>query len=274
MILLIDGDHIMWSSAGAGQKTEKGKIIYSEPVENSLHTAKEQMTRIIAKFKPSFSVLNYELYIGGGGKTFRHDIATIKSYKGSRENKSKPVNLPAVKEYLIKYWDAQIIYDQEVDDVLGIKNTEYGEDCIMCHIDKDLNMLPGKHYNVRKDLYYEVSEVEGYRHFCRQLLTGDTTDDIPTLCKGKTGPSFANKHITDDMSMIHCIEKVIELYKQYHPTTWIVRIIEVGRLLWIRRHENEMWSLYPFPYSLRDELDKVNNKFGPALSKLAEGVDE
>src|SRR5574343_1568457 len=52
------------------------------------------------------------------------------------------------------------------------------EDTIIVTLDKDLDMIPGLHYNWVKNTIYDVNEDEALRFFYKQLLIGDTSDNI------------------------------------------------------------------------------------------------
>lgn len=79
----------------------------------------------------------------------------------------------------------------EADDLLGIEQMSYfrngSEDSCIVSIDKDLNCIPGWHFNpglIRKGIVvkepsrYLVSPKEALHFFYTQLLVGDTADGI------------------------------------------------------------------------------------------------
>ena len=96
-----------------------------------------------------------EIYLDEDGDTFRHGFATVQKYKGTRDGKTKPTNLAAVKEYLVIHQGAQypprmkVTTDDkeilEVDDYINIlkyngwkANMEGGKDkLISVSFDKD-----------------------------------------------------------------------------------------------------------------------------------------
>ena len=73
----------------------------------------------------------------------------------------------------------------EADDYVSIYSyqaLEEGKLPVVCHIDKDLNMIPGWHYNFKKEEFYYISPEESFTFMCRQLLSGDmSSDNIPGL---------------------------------------------------------------------------------------------
>ena len=69
----------------------------------------------------------------------------------------------------------------EADDLIGIRAGELrkqGEDYIVISGDKDLDQIPGLHYNARHKKFYEVTDDEGIRYIWQQMLTGDAADNV------------------------------------------------------------------------------------------------
>jgi hypothetical protein len=167
------------------------------------------------------------------GKTnFRFEVATTVPYKGNRKDAPKPKHYEALRKHLIKL-GAKMSENEEADDSVGIASTE-GNYWIV-HVDKDLDQLPGWHYNPVKDEEYYVTEFEGLYSFYKQILTGDRVDNIEGI-RG-IGPVKADKILKD------CTTEE-ELYaaciKAYDGNT--DRVLENGKLLWLRRETNQMWQ--------------------------------
>jgi DNA polymerase-1 len=53
---------------------------------------------------------------------------------------------------------------------------EIKQKVVICTIDKDLQTIPGHHYNFSKDLEFTVSEHQADLYHMSQTLTGDATD--------------------------------------------------------------------------------------------------
>lgn len=86
-----------------------------------------------------------------------------------------------VKQYLITAWDAQVTDGYEADDAMGFRQCELSaeeDNSVICTIDKDLDQVPGGHYNFVKKQKYYISDEEGTRFFYYQMLIGDSTDGI------------------------------------------------------------------------------------------------
>jgi hypothetical protein len=170
------------------------------------------------------------------GKTnFRNEIAVTAPYKGNRKS-AKPKHYQLLRDYMESAWSFTMIEDQEADDAIGIAayEMEVGEYCI-CSIDKDLDMLRGDHYNFVKDERYFITEEEGIKNFYKQLLMGDRVDNIIGI-KG-IGTVKAERLLKECKNENEMYLAILEAYEGNAE-----RVLENGRLLWIRRQHNQLWT--------------------------------
>lgn len=170
------------------------------------------------------------------GKTnFRNEIAVTAPYKGNRKS-AKPKHYQLLRDYMESAWSFTMIEDQEADDAIGIAayEMEVGEYCI-CSIDKDLDMLRGDHYNFVKDERYFITEEEGIKNFYKQLLMGDRVDNIIGI-KG-IGTVKAERLLKECKNENEMYLAILEAYEGNAE-----RVLENGRLLWIRREPNQIWT--------------------------------
>lgn len=104
-------------------------------------------------------------------------------YKQNRKS-PKPVHYEALRQYLVDVWKAEVVSTIEADDAIGIASytnlfhTDEPEKQVIVSIDKDLQQLPGLHYNFVKQEFKEVTEDEGTYFFYKQLLMGDRADNV------------------------------------------------------------------------------------------------
>lgn len=220
-------------------------VIDPEPVEYALSSVK----RMIANICEGAECDEYTVYLTGGGN-FRDELATIHPYKGNRKQ-PKPYHYSDIKQYLMDVQHAVLCEGQEADDAMAIACVQHGH--TIATIDKDLNGVPGWHYNWNdNDLYY-VDEEEANRFFYIQMLTGDSTDNIPSLFQ-MTGQRATAKikeplhHIDDAATMYEYVRQVwLDAYEKNGMCldeqvavvdSWL---LEIGRLLWMRRESNQMW---------------------------------
>ncbi len=135
-------------------------------------------------------------------------------YKDNRQGLEAPVHLDAARKFLVDEWKAIVCEGYEADDALGMAQDYSGRSSVICTIDKDLDQIPGKHYNWIKDKLYEVSEIEGIRSLYRSALVGDRSDNIFGV--SGIGEVKAKGIIPDDLEdeqEMH--DRVASLYDSY-----------------------------------------------------------
>jgi len=210
-----------------------------QPVNFAYHN----VDTVVDSLREKFDKL--EFYLTGSGN-FRHQIASIQGYKANRSPFSKPFHYEALREYLVRKYEAKIVDGIEADDALGIRQTDRSGDktCIVS-TDKDLDMIPGNHFNWVKGIKYYVEEQEGLRNFYKQCLTGDRVDNIPGI-RG-VGPVTAEKiigRLSHEPSMYGAVRRTwAEHYPRGYEGRRIDSVIEeVAQLLWIQRTGRERWS--------------------------------
>ena len=196
-----------------------------------------------------------EFFITGKGN-FRSDLATIRKYKGNRSEFDRPTHYEEIRRYLKETWNALEVSGQEADDEIGIRAYEINEqssdqEAVIVSIDKDLDMIAGYHYNWVNKTKYKISAAEGIFNFYIQMLVGDNTDNIPGI-RG-IGPKKALA-LLDGLSKEKALYSAVrDCWHEHHPhgvqcedeaTISVEKaLLEVGRLLWIRRERNEpLWE--------------------------------
>lgn len=207
-----------------------------EPVEYALSNVRNIIESIVAELGCS----EYIVYLSGP-TNFRNDIATIREYKGNRDKTHKPIHGPAIREYLAKRHPCVVSDYEEADDVIGYSHyarwSKDPQSSVIATQDKDLNMIPGEHFNfAKKDRYYVEPDEADY-FFWKQLLTGDATDNIQGV--PGIGPRKAEKllaGLTDQLSMYQVAQAA---YKND------AALLENARLLWIRREPGQIWEPPP-----------------------------
>lgn len=218
-VLLIDGDIVCYKSAAAAQKTsivvwdndavvgefknitecranidnlelyETQVQVYAEPEHHAFYNVKRAIQFMEDRFKPYRTIVCLS-----DAPTYRDMLATIRKYKGHRDPSLKPMHLRACREYLQNYYETCLMEHLEADDTIGILNSriaEEGSKPIVCSTDKDLDQLPGYHYNFDKDIEYEVTPRQADHKLLSQALSGDSTDNIPGI-EG-VGPKTADQ---------------------------------------------------------------------------------
>lgn len=163
-------------------------------------------------------------------------------YKANRKDLKKPQHYDALRLYLMEAWNATITPEQETDDDLGINQTD---DTIICTIDKDLDQIPGKHFNFVKQLLYDVTEEEALRFFYKQLLTGDITENVKGI--PGIGPVKAEKLMGDAQTEDDLFTATATAYEKHYKEDGLKQLLINGICLKIRRNADEIWT---FPQSM------------------------
>ena len=215
MKALIDADIVAYRVACTLQEDDAEDFAYAR--------AEDLVDQILVNTEAT----EYRLFLTGKDN-FRYTI--YPEYKAHRP-KEKPFWLEKCRQYLIATFNAEVVDGQEADDAMGIAQTE---DTVICSIDKDLLMIPGRHYNFVKDEYMEVSPEKAMRHFYTQCLTGDRSDNIKGI--EKIGPKKAEKLLANCVTEKEMFDVVREAYSNDEE------FIMNARVLWIRRKENEDWK--------------------------------
>lgn len=200
-----------------------------QPVEFALQACKTTLDALTGKLSPS----KVSIYLSPD-RTFRHDIAKTKPYKGNR-TQPKPKYLQDVREYLVREHGGTIANNIEADDEIGKALSSDRDGGVSVSIDKDLLQIPGWHYNWVNNTVRRVTPQEGDFAFYTQLLTGDTTDNVPGL--PGTGPVRAKKLLDGAKSSAELCTRAWMCYKGEFNDTQKARsyFLEQARLLWILR---------------------------------------
>ena len=187
---------------------------------------------------------SYQCFITGDNNK-RYEIDP--EYKANRKDKIPPVFRAEANAYMVTKWGARVSDGNEADDEMGIAQTQAEPlTTIICSIDKDLKQIAGRHYNWRRDEFDMVDPLDGLRLFYRQLLTGDTSDNVHGI-RG-IGPVKAGKYINDVEDEWDMFEIVQALYNDDE------RLLRNGKLLWIMKKDNDWWE---FPKETEVRLDQA-----------------
>lgn len=145
----------------------------------------------------------------------------------------------------------------EADDYCCIYAHQYmaeGKIPVVVHIDKDLNMIPGWHFNPKKEkngLYF-TSAQDSFVFMAKQLLTGDAADNIPGIRgMGPVGASkgLQNKRLDQFSDRIRELWQQASVKKDGYPD-WEDRMYKSFNCLLLRETMEEMREL------TREEMDK------------------
>lgn len=210
-----------------------------EPVEHALHNVKVAIEKSLKAVE--CTEFDCTLYLSGDNN-YRYDIAKTRPYKGNRDAAHRPTHEHAIRDYMRSTWVTEVSEGNEADDELGIAQCKYGPyESVIITLDKDLDMIPGFKYNFSKDVRYDVTEEEAHYNFCKQLLMGDSVDNIPGI--PKIGRKKA-EGILDGVSQHDLLRTVVEAYaSKCAREDWFEYLTEQAQLIWIQRQPGQVYTI-------------------------------
>ena len=232
-VVLIDADSIYYRAALSVTKDiQKFEQIHKARMRDIMRSTLDHIQRNTSGMKTMTAVKGLP-----ATPNFRKLVA--KDYKSTRKEQTD-----IVKEALTYGWQwfrdhkSGITADgMEADDLVCIWANELdagGVQYILAHIDKDLDQIPGWHFNFFKDEPpYWVDDDDANYKLMHQCLTGDTSDNIAGL-KG-IGPKKADailkgvpmsrrwsrvraayrRHKATHLTTTHRLLKMIETWDEY-----------------------------------------------------------
>jgi 5'-3' exonuclease len=228
---IIDGDLIVYR-CGFSVKEH-------EPESHALQNVKSTLNGILDQFPERKW---YKLYLSGTNN-FREELATIKGYKANRADQRKPRDYDLIRKYLIEEWEGEVVDWIEADDAVGIEQFKHKDKstCLVSN-DKDLNQIPGWHFNWVKNTFKYIDFNSANINFWRQMLEGDSTDNIPGITG--VGPKTAQKIIDEcHGDLVRLREEVRNRYRKQYGESWQEAYEECAGLLWIQRETNQRCPL-------------------------------
>jgi 5'-3' exonuclease len=260
MLALIDADLVAYRCAASCKP--------DEPLDVALFRADKLMREIIEQVQAT----EYKAFLTGS-ENFRKDINP--EYKANRKDEDRPEWLEPVREFLIEEWKAKLTHGREADDDLGIEQCDVGQyesyETIISSLDKDLRMIPGLHYSweigtatwTKAAEHVEVSELDGMKHFFKQMLIGDKTDNIFGI--DGLGPVKSGKLINPLDNVEEMFEVVAEKYDD--PKRFIMN----ANCLWILREGDKTWD-QSLGLTLSGQYKQEQDRLSSSMKFLTEGI--
>jgi hypothetical protein len=210
-----------------------------EPIEKTIMIAKT----ILKSLCNNLGTTKYYGYASGGVDTFRHKLAKMQPYKGSRLDVYRPVQMQELKEYLVDHHNCKLVTELEADDYLNIdgyqsyKNwklsNKEADKFIVVGIDKDNKSWNKFWYNPDQG---KVDAIEGFGSLWRkensgidgkgrlflgfQIAYGDDVDcyHAAALSKVKNGPVAAYKALEGVKTDKEMWQALVNLYQKLYPS--------------------------------------------------------
>lgn len=218
MKIIVDADSICYYAAFATNKDDK-------TVDDCYEVIDMVYANMLADMPDTHN--DIESYVGGEGN-FRFKI--YPEYKANRKDLEKPKYLKQAYAYLVHFWNGTVVNGVEADDMVAIRATELGDDCVIVGIDKDLRQIAGTHYNWKKREFETITPEQADYNFWMQMLTGDTSDNIKGV-KG-IGPKKAEKILNERIDSYE--DTVFRLYENKEEA------IKTYKCLWLLRSKDEL----------------------------------
>jgi 5'-3' exonuclease len=136
----------------------------------------------------------------------------------------------------------------ESDDIIRVWAEELraaDKEFVVCTTDKDLKMIPGKHYHLKTKQMITVSQHEAWMSYHQQLLMGDSVDSIPGIWK--MGPIKSSKALKDCETLESFQEVVLNEYIKAYGDRWREELDLTGKLVHLWRWENDFFDLDEWP---------------------------
>ncbi len=167
---LIDADHLAYQQAAAAHSNQDSAMEMNVRIQDLLaaYTRLACCTKFITVFSCSRD------------DNFRREVYA--PYKANR-TAEPPAMLDAARELLAGAGPTISRPNVEADDVMGILQTN-GKiaHTVIVSVDKDMQQIPGLHFNPNKDDFpVRVTEEEATHAFYVQWLKGDPTDGYPGI---------------------------------------------------------------------------------------------
>jgi hypothetical protein len=259
---------------------EKERRVIPDTEENAIAATRTKLYSIEKEIREHYGIVRFDSIttILSGPGNFREALATRFPYKGNRDPSHKPYWYQSIRNYITGSWGGIVVTGREADDecsILARKDLANGTDYIIATIDKDLDQIPGKHFNYLKRVFYALSETESKQFLWEQCLSGDATDGIPGCYKcGPTGArdlvrgvvdlfqSDSNRAedrtpTTDSRGSSEAIwSAIVSAYEAsttragcpYSRSDAEDIAIETARLVFLQHYEGQLWNPPPQPH--------------------------
>jgi len=226
-------------------------------------------------------------YIGffgklGGKKNFRYNVAKTKPYKGTRPDK-EPWFIyweKILKNHMEKVWKFIPVEHVEADDMCTVMAHKYKGDKKYSRVyisspDKDLKQFGGTwfyDYRMRKEFF--ITEEQGDRNLYRQMMEGDSTDNVQGLLGvGKKGALDIINSIEDVKDLD---KKVRAYFNEYYTVILPQKELKKGEKAYLTAYK-KMKGLKRFTKSSKEEALKTfyaGNKAIKVDTKFSEDLFE
>ena len=188
----------------------------------------------------------------GGCRNFRQDLFPEYKLTAARNPNMANKAVPKMRERAINEGLVVNAVGYEADDLVRIWAEQARAndiDFVICTGDKDLFCIHGMHYyldfNKEKNRFIEITEEDAMVHYYRQLIEGDSTDNIPGV--PGIGPKTVVKMITPGMTEAEMQEVVLDAYCSKVGGDWLQYFLFNAKLIHILRTPDDYFDGKDWP---------------------------
>jgi hypothetical protein len=193
----------------------------------------------IDKVKRKYPKAKIHICMTDEKNNYRESIAVTSKYKGGRLS-SKPYWWRKLRDHIYTLDETIVSVNEEADDIMSKGLVKYGDKAVCVTVDKDLKNTFGRHFNDSTGVEVIISPERAYQNFYTQMVVGDRVDNI----QGLKGHGVVSAwHLFEDCKTPEEYEEaLLPVYDEVYGNGEEV-MIEMGRLLWMRRVDDELWDL-------------------------------
>lgn len=249
----IDGDWIVFKIAFAAQAEakKKGKEMLPLPL------TKKMVDNYLKKLLIDTQCDEYVCLLTARNnfrKNIEYPVKGVmgKHYKKNREGTEFPPYLSEIRQHIIDNHAGLFCDGCEADDGIAIWAIANPDTTVMIHTDKDINTVPGIHYNPTKGELYSLTDEEAFNNLMLQIITGDSTDNIPGL--------YASASIRVTKELRAKVKEMAEDYMAYLQSTCTQEEIYEGWSGHAQDAADEVLKSYiNLTFKTREDKDKLIN---------------
>ena len=235
LVALIDGDIVLHRVMyGLGPKEGHDEEDYD--VDEDYEIWLTNYNNLIQDVYESTFADEYHVFISGP-TNFREKIypeyKQSTTRKAAREKRGELYR--RAKRYVTTQKRTYVSRDREADDSIASSWFACPHRVIIASNDKDLRQCSGSHYDIRTRTISTVTKDEAKKNFCRQMLWGDSIDNIP----GVPGIGEVKSLRILDNAKKSYIAAVIDTYKSKYGKEWETQYDLMGNLLWLQRQKGQ-----------------------------------
>lgn len=238
---------------------DKDRVAVAHPVSEALLATNSIIDSIRRNIAEKCGIAEKHVSISPfltGNSNFREAIAKQKPYKGNRDKSVRPIHYQRIRDHLERRLRAKVVDGREADDEVSIQGwatyLNDNDSCVIASIDKDLDQIPGVHYDYKKHVFYTVTMEDARRAFWIQAISGDSGDNVPGCWKMglEKAAQIVDKWIKDGLSDEQIWESVVTLYNKsrtikgcpYANVDAKTVARETAQLVYLQQWRGELWE--------------------------------